>query len=1377
MTPENRKPANVKPAAGKSAPAATTPLSVVKPPPLFRRIDWMAFALTTLLVFLGYFWTISPDLTLEDSGELAVASMYAGVPHPPGYPVWTIYTWLFTVLLPIGNTAYVVSISSAVAGALACGLISLMVSRGSSMMIEGIAELKNIEKRAENGICMVTGFVAGMLMGFDGFMWSQGVIVEVYTLTVLSLTGMMCCMLRWIYAPQQYRYLFFAWFLFGICTNNHQSLLVTAMALEVIIIAAQPKLGRDLCLGNILLLMGILILKALGKFTVLNDNNPLLVIFGAILIASFLGFVVLSIKTKQVGTKFHIGLACAGAMAVGMAFYLWMPISSMTNPPMNWGYPRSATGFIHALTRGQYERIHPTVGHGNNIIDLTVTFFQRFAQQLALLMDGDIEEFNPAYLLLGLLGLVPFFFIRKLEEKEKVWFKILTIFHLALGFAGLLIAASIARLKYGQTFSHEQIAFWLTSVGILYELCLVVFFLRWLQQRERAWLVGLMAFYVVLAPLLAILLNPSTDRQSLSLNKVFFTSSHVLIAMGIGYGLTLLLAVLATQYQRFRVPILCAFGVLTGVAFWRFAHTLDADTPYFIVRWTSAFGLGLAALISIILLLFSKRAPIAALLAAFALMPTYSVLSHWSANEQRGHLFGFWFGHDMFTPPFNGPDGKPIYPEMDKDTVLFGGTDPGRFCPTYMIFCDSQLPPERRRDPKFDRRDVYLITQNALADGTYLNYIRAHYNRSVQSEMETTDEANKPIFQQWFRGDEEQRSGYRTNMFARMVMPLDKFFLTIGSNTEKSRRVSNSFFKPDHFTDLSGLITKLKAAADPLAKFISEKLSSETRNLLIGSDSPALRKALAADLNKVIDGPEMIFNTERFSGVKLSEYVQQFIVQNPQSHTRVRLNRLLLEEAYPKEISKSQGGVFPDREIHTPTVKESEVCFAEYMADASRRMEHDLKLPNEPKQIRPGEDVRRVKDGANERVQVSGQVAVMAINGLLTKVIFDQNPNNEFYVEESFPLDWMYPHLSPFGIIMKINRQPLVEINDTMVGKDHDFWSQFSQRLIGNWITYDTPVSNICEFAERVYIRHDYKGFNGDPKFVRDDDGQKAFSKLRSSIAGIYAWRIANSTAKLQAFLSRPPAEQQAMAGERNRLADEQKRMLKEAEFAFKQAYAFCPYSPEALFRYVNLLIGSNRVEDALQLAVTSQKLDPDNPQLENLVKELGNIKARITGSQPPPTAVPSALAKQEAEYRAHPNNITNAVQLAISLAGLGQTSRVLQIADTILKNPAADASSVNFTVQVFQQLQVYPSLETALASLATLTQSPEDWMNVVAIQAFLNKPQPSMSSLKQALALNAQRLKADPKAPNIAAALATDPRFANLRPIAEFQQLVATNK
>ena len=67
-----------------------------------------------------------------------------------------------------------------------------------------------------------------------------------------------------------------------------------------------------------------------------------------------------------------------------------------------------------------------------------------------------------------------------------------------------------------------------------------------------------------------------------------------------------------------------------------------------------------------------KRAPMLVSLCLFAAMPLHSFMSHWFDNEQRGHLFGYWFGHDMFTPPFSGPDGKFSYDpklraEMMKD--------------------------------------------------------------------------------------------------------------------------------------------------------------------------------------------------------------------------------------------------------------------------------------------------------------------------------------------------------------------------------------------------------------------------------------------------------------------------------------------------------------------------------------------------------------------------------------------------------------------------------------------------------------------------------------------------------------------------------------
>jgi tetratricopeptide (TPR) repeat protein len=503
------------------------------------------------------------------------------------------------------------------------------------------------------------------------------------------------------------------------------------------------------------------------------------------------------------------------------------------------------------------------------------------------------------------------------------------------------------------------------------------------------------------------------------------------------------------------------------------------------------------------------------------------------------------------------------------------------------------------------------------------------------------------------------------------------------------------------------------------------------------NDSGA-KRALAKDLNALLE-KELIYETNRFAGIELTPRTQRFIRQNPQSHTRIRLNRLLLEEAYPSLIKKSIGGVYPDLEIHTPTTDESTKAFHDYLQDAQRRLEHDRRFPNEPRQIKPGEDVKII----DNRVQVSGQVAVMAINGLLTKVIFDDNPDHDFFVEESFPLDWMYPYLSPYGIIMKINRQPLPELTDDMLKADHEFWSQFSKRLIGNWITYDTTIAEICAFAEKTYLRRDYKGFKGDPKFIRDNDGQKAFSKLRSSIAGVYNYRISASAAK--------PAEQQ--------------RYLREAEFAFKQAYAFCPYSPEAVFRYINLLISMGRVNEAVLIARTSQRLDPNNTQMQGLVGELVRIEKQ-QGGMPMPM-LPAASAGVQGLHAAIMQHM-QAQQRELASARL----------DELVAHPQADANSMLFAANMANQLGDFARVERSLARLVQLTpDNVEAWFDLAGVRALLNQPKEAVASLRESLRRSAQRLSNNPAAPNLFSNAQTDTRFNTLRQLPEFQQVMAENQ
>jgi hypothetical protein len=268
--------------------------------------------------------------------------------------------------------------------------------------------------------------------------------------------------------------------------------------------------------------------------------------------------------------------------------------------------------------------------------------------------------------------------------------------------------------------------------------------------------------------------------------------------------------------------------------------------------------------------------------------------------------------------------------------------------------------------------------------------------------------------------------------------------------------------------------------------------------------------------------------------------------------------------------------------IRTPTTNDSQNAFQAYLADAQKRLDHDRRFPDEPRRLKPGEDVRII----DNRVQVSGQVAVMAINGLLAKVIFDNNPDREFYIEESFPLDWMYPHLSPHGFIFKLNREPLAALSDEVVKRDREFWIRQQTQMIGGWLTPDTPVKDVCVFVQKTFGRQEFSGFEGDRRFVEQSYANKLYSKLRSAIGSLYNWRITNSKSP-----------------------EERKRMSAEADFVFRQAFALCPRSPEVIFRYTTLLASAGRIEDAFRVAGTAQSLDPGNPQLENLVSELSRLK------------------------------------------------------------------------------------------------------------------------------------------------------------------------
>ena len=209
------------------------------------------------VVWVVYFLTLAPEVTLEDSGRTLHGGLLRGHSPSAGLPVLD-HLFVFLVeFLAVWQRRLAGRSGGILGAAMACGLVALMVSRGSSMLIEGIEDLKGLPAKWEKGICIVCGAVAGIMLGLGRAMWSESVAINRISLFgVPWVMLVLLCLLRWIYAPRQRRYLFTAMFLFGICGTIHQTLLCAALGIEAAIAVTRPRLGRTFFLANSIMFRG-----------------------------------------------------------------------------------------------------------------------------------------------------------------------------------------------------------------------------------------------------------------------------------------------------------------------------------------------------------------------------------------------------------------------------------------------------------------------------------------------------------------------------------------------------------------------------------------------------------------------------------------------------------------------------------------------------------------------------------------------------------------------------------------------------------------------------------------------------------------------------------------------------------------------------------------------------------------------------------------------------------------------------------------------------------------------------------------------------------------------------------------------------------------
>jgi predicted Zn-dependent protease len=167
---------------------------------------------------------------------------------------------------------------------------------------------------------------------------------------------------------------------------------------------------------------------------------------------------------------------------------------------------------------------------------------------------------------------------------------------------------------------------------------------------------------------------------------------------------------------------------------------------------------------------------------------------------------------------------------------------------------------------------------------------------------------------------------------------------------------------------------------------------------------------------------------------------------------------------------------------------------------------------------------------ADNRVQVSGQVAVMGINENLLRAFMAKNPDLSFALEESFALKSTYPNAVPLGPLMQLNVP--------------DVQNSFTRETAAQAVSYWRDT------AQQVL---------SDAEAGADSPDRLTYAKMAAAQAAL--------------------------------LADHQ--YSAEAEQAYRLAMQISPASPEAVYGLGQLLATTGRADEARQLVADFERAHP----------------------------------------------------------------------------------------------------------------------------------------------------------------------------------------
>ncbi len=333
-----------------------------------KTLKWTLGALSFIITLVVYISTMQPSVPFWDCGEFSAATTWQQVPHPPGAPLFLVFSKVFQLIIPFGDLGWRVNMVSVVSTAFFVLLLYLII-------IKVIMNFRKEEIGNINDALGIYGsaFVGAMAFAFCDTVWFNGVESEVYAASQLFTTLVVYLMMVWnerADQPGSEKYLLMIFYLIGLSIGVHLLPILTIFSIFMLVYFKKYEFSIKsfLTMSIIALVSFYVVYKVIlmwipgllaGNWPIKTEareypieNSIVMTLLGLILIGIGIGGYFWAGKKNKPFAR--LAFASYLMILLGFTTYAHLLIRSNSNPPMNENEPKSIKKLISYLGREQY---------------------------------------------------------------------------------------------------------------------------------------------------------------------------------------------------------------------------------------------------------------------------------------------------------------------------------------------------------------------------------------------------------------------------------------------------------------------------------------------------------------------------------------------------------------------------------------------------------------------------------------------------------------------------------------------------------------------------------------------------------------------------------------------------------------------------------------------------------------------------------------------------------------------------------------------------------------------------------------------------------------------------------------------------------------